>query len=153
MLTKNDCLTLLYELKENGENVKEVTDKLIKSPQIDYDVLKFINERRTFDILDFYENLRRNYNNKKSKLYKEIVTIDDKEPRDCLVTLSSLLTQIFLYSTKVEDREMFLSHARANEIIKAFQQYFKTYDLSLCLKLLHLIRADLKVFENLKKEL
>ena len=66
MLTKNDCLTLLYEIKERGVNVKEPTEKLFASENIDYDVLMFINGYKTFDVLDFYDNLRKNYNNKKS---------------------------------------------------------------------------------------
>ena len=76
--------------------------------------------------------------------------MDEKEPKDCLVTLSSLLTQILLYSNTVKDKEQFLKHCRADEISKALVRYFQTYDLTLCLTLLRYIRADLKALESLK---
>ena len=149
MLTKNDCLMLLSELSDKGIDTKQITSNLIKSASIDYEVLKFINEYRTFDILNFYNKLRISYNNKKSKLYKEIVQIDEKAPKDIVVTLSSLLTQILLYSNTASDKQLFLKHARADEISKVLSNYFVNYDLTLCVSLLKLVRADLKVLERL----
>lgn len=152
MLTKSDCLMLLSELSDEGIDTKEVTSQLVRSHNIDVDVLKFINEHRTLEILSFYDRLRVNYNNKKSKLYKSIVQMDEKLPKDTVVTLSSLLTQILLYSNTVTNRESFLKHSRADEISKVLLNYFKTYDLTLCVSLLTLIRADLKVLEALKNK-
>lgn len=140
---------LLSELSDKGIDTKQITSNLIKSASIDYEVLKFINEYRTFDILNFYNKLRISYNNKKSKLYKEIVQIDEKAPKDIVVTLSSLLTQILLYSNTASDKQLFLKHARADEISKVLSNYFVNYDLTLCVSLLKLVRADLKVLERL----
>lgn len=151
MLTKNDCLLLLGELQENGVDVKIPTSNLIKSTSIPTDVLKFINRYKPFDLLNFYDRLRVNYNKKKSKLYKEIVQIDEKEPKDILITMSSLLTQILLYSNTVTDKAQFLKHSRATEISKVMTNYFTTYDLTLCVKLLNLIKADLKALESIKE--
>ena len=151
MLTKSDCLMLLSELSDKGIDTKEVTSKLVRSHNINVEVLKFINEHRNLEILSFYDRLRVNYNNKKSKLYKSIVQMDEKLPKDAVVTLSSLLTQILLYSNTVENRELFLKHSRADEISKVLSNYFTTYDLTLCVSLLSLIRADLKVLEELNK--
>ena len=39
-----------------------------------FEVLKFINDRRQFDVASFYEKLRKNHNDKKSPLYKNIVS-------------------------------------------------------------------------------
>lgn len=150
MITKNDCLLLLSELEEEGIDTKDVVSTLYTSTGIDQSVLMFINGHRRFEVLNFYDRLRVNYNNKKSKLYKSIVQMDEKEPKDCLVTLSSLLTQILLYSNTVKDKEQFLKHCRADEISKALVRYFQTYDLTLCLTLLRYIRADLKALESLK---
>lgn len=150
MLTKNDCLLLLSELSDNGVDTAEVVSRLIKSRSIDYEVLKFINEHRTFEVLDFYDKLRVSYNNKRSKLYKSIVQIDEKEPKDIVVTLASLLTQILLFSNTVTDKQLFFKHCRADEVSKVLTNYFVTYDLTLCVSLLKLIKADLKVFEALK---
>ena len=42
---------------------------------------------------------------------------------------------------------MFLRHARAEEISKVLTIYFQNYDLTNCIKLLHLIKADIIAFE------
>ena len=151
MITKNDCLLLLTELQEQGIDTKDVVNKLYASSGIDEEVLMFINGHRPFDVLNFYDKLRVNYNNKRSKLYKSIVQMDEKEPKDCLVTLASLLTQILLYSNTVRDKELFLKHSRADEVSKALTRYFQTYDLTICLTLLRYIRADLKALESIKR--
>ena len=67
-----------------------------------------------------------------------------------MVTLSSLLTQIILFSNEIEDKQMFLRHSRAEEISKVLLNYFKTYDTKLCIQLLYLVRADLKALESIK---
>jgi hypothetical protein len=140
----------MADLSEKGIDTKKMTSKLVSSPGIEPEVLKFINSYKTFDILNFYDKLRKSYNDKKSKLYISIVKIEEKEPKDIVVTLSSLLTQILLFSNTVEDRRLFLKHSRADEISKVLTNYFNTYDLTLCTTLLRLIRADLKAFESLK---
>ena len=150
MLTKNDCLLLLVEIGNKGIDTKDMGNKLFSQSGIDMEVLKFINNHRPLELSDFYNTLRKNYNNKKSKLYKEIVQIDQKEPKDIVITLSSLLTQILLYSNKVENKLLFLKHARADEISKVLSNYCKTYDTTLCIQILSLIRADLKALESLK---
>lgn len=151
MITKNDCLMLLSELADSGIDTQKEVSKLLKSTSIDLDVLKFINSYKTFDVLDFYDKLRVNYNNKRSKLYKNIVQIDEKEPKDIVVTLSSLLTQIILHSNTVSDKDLFLKHSRAEEISRVLNNYFKSYDLTLCVSLLKLVKADLKALESLNK--
>lgn len=151
MITKNDCILLLGELSEQGIDVTSEINKVVKNTSIDLEVLKFINGYRTFEVLDFYDKLRVNYNNKRSKLYKCIVQVDEKEPKDIVITLSSLLTQILLHSKTVEDKELFLKHSRAEEISRVLNNYFKTYDLTLCVTMLKLVKADLKALESLNK--
>ena len=150
MLTKNDCLLLLADLKNKGEDTSIYVKKTISSNKIDLDVLKFINTKQPLDLVLFYQTLRRKYNTKKSKLYKEIVQVDEKEPKDIVVTLSSLLTQILLYSNTIENKQLFLKHARADEISKVLLSYFQSYNLKLCTQLLTLIKADLKACEYVK---
>lgn len=150
MITKNDCLLLLSEIKKNGVDTNEMCTLLLNTKNISIDVLKFINSHRQLDVTNFYDKLRKNYNNKKSKIYKEIVQVDEKEPKDVVVTLSSLLTQILLFSKGVEDKQLFYKHSRADEITKVLNNYFKTFDTTLCIQLLALIKADLKVLESVK---
>lgn len=147
MITKNDCLLLLAEISSKDVDTEPYVQKVIKNKNIDLDVLRFINNYRPIELTLFYEFLRKRYNDKKSKLYKEIVQIDEKEPKDIVITLSSLLTQILLYSNKVENKHLFLKHSRADEISKVLVNYFTNFDLKLCLSMLNLLKADLKACE------
>lgn len=143
MITKNDCVLLLTDLEEKGINVKRHLSTLLTAPSLSLEVLKFINSHKQLDLVNFYDRLRVNYNKKKSNLYINIVKeIDD--PEEVLTTLSAMLTQILLYSKQVDNKQLFLSHARADEISKVLNTYFKTYDITNALKLLRLIKADLK---------
>ena len=91
--------------------------------------------------------MEKSYNKKHSKIYINIVKEIDN-PNDVLTTLSSLLTQILLYSNRLEDdRILFLNHSRANEITEVLNNYFETYDITKAIRLLKLIKADLMAFE------
>ena len=65
MITKNDCLLLLGEISTKGIDTKEYITKTLKTNKIDLDVLKFINDNRPLELTQFYEKLRKYYNNKK----------------------------------------------------------------------------------------
>lgn len=149
MITKNDCYLLLAEIKENGVDTNQVMKRLVSMSSPDIEVIKFINDNRELDLTRFYEKLRYSYNHKKSNLYKNIVKEID-EPQDVLTTLSAMLTQIILFSRNVEDKEMFLKHSRAYEISLVLNNYFKDYNLTNCLKLLRIIKIDLKALESIK---
>ena len=47
----------------------------------------------------------------------------------------------------MSDETMFLKHTRFEEITQALLNYSKTYDLVPCIKVLQIIKADLKAFE------
>jgi hypothetical protein len=149
MITKNDCYLLLSELEINGVDTSVPIKELMSSPSPTLDVIKFINDNRQLGLTNFYEKLRKNYNNKKSKLYINIMK-EIEQPQDVLITLSSLLTQILLFSKDVEDRQMFLRHSRANEITKVLSMYFRDFDLTNCVKLIKLIKVDIKALESIK---
>ena len=67
---------------------------------------------------------------------------------EALTTLSSLALQILLFSRNVENREMFIKHARLTEIYACLYEYSKTYSLVNCIELLRLIKTDIKVLES-----
>ena len=149
MISKNDCILLLTDLQENGVDVSAHLMQLINSAEPSIEVIKFINDNRQLDLSRFYEKLRKSYNAKKSVLYKNIVKeIDDTN--DVLTTLSAMMTQILLFAKNVDDREMFLRHSRALDISRILARYFQTYDLTNCVKLLRIIKADLKALESMK---
>lgn len=152
MITRRDCLLLLAELQQKGIDTLAMSQKALKSPNIDIEVIKFINEHRRFEANEFYEKLRKSYNNKKSMLYKNIVTCDEV---DCtstvLTTLGALNLQILLFLDKVDDAKMLLRHLRYEEITQSLLNYSKTFDLVPCIKVLQIIKADLKAFEYMNK--
>ena len=146
MITKQDCLILLSEIGAT-DKIKE----LLSQPTPSIEIIKFINDNRQLDLTRFYEKLRKSYNQKHSKLYINIVK-ETEDVNDVLTTLSALLTQILLFSKNTDDKIMFLRHARADEISLVLNSYFKTYDITNCLKLMRIIKADLKVCEHFNKE-
>lgn len=150
MISKSDILLLLTDLEDKGINISKYTNTLFKTQELPLDVIKFINDNRQLDVLAFYELLRKNYNKKKSPLYKNIVTETLKDPQDVIVILSALALQISLFANKLEDNKLFLKHSRVIEITEALNNYYKNYDLIPCLKLLKLIKTDLKAFESIK---
>ena len=152
MLTKKDCLILLAEIESNEpdkQKINNLTLKAIKNPNVDLEVLKYSNSKRQLDASKFYEKLRYSYNHKKSKLYKNIVK-DTEDVDEIITTLTSLLTQIFLYSKNCSNKNLFLKHSRVNEIAKVVTLFTENYDITSGMKLLRLIKADLKCFESLK---
>lgn len=148
MLNKSDCMSILIKLEDQGVDINAQMKKLILAKDIPIDVLKFIAEKQGLEALNFYEMLRKSYNNKKSKLYKNI--LDDIKLEDVCVILSSLLLQIALYSSKLTDtKNSFLQEIRANEISDALADFYKSDNVEKCLAVLNAIKTDLLVLEYL----
>ncbi len=150
MLTKNDLLLLLSNMDKTPENLR-IFNKAALSDGISMEVLSYINKTRPLEITNFYELIRKNYNNKKSNLYKNLVRETFNSGADVITTLSALNLQISLYAKKLEDDKLFIKSSRAAEISSVLKNYYETFDLVPCLKLLKLIKADLKCFENMNK--
>ena len=152
MITRRDCLLLLAELQQKGIDTLAMSQRAMRSSDIDIDVIKFINDHRRFEANIFYEKLRKSYNNKKSMLYKNIVTCDEVDcTNTVLTTLGALNLQILLFLNNVEDTKMFMRHLRYEEITQALLNYSQTFDLVPCIKVLQIIKADLKAFEYINK--
>ena len=152
MITKQDCLLLLSELRSKGVDTTAQIRKCVSSPTVDIETLKFINDNRPLDIIDFYTKIRKSYNNKKSVLYKNIVKeLDETQITDILSTLASLQLQIFLFAKNVDDPELFYKHARLDEISKCLLDYSQTYSLVNCINLLRIVKADMKALESISR--
>lgn len=149
MILKNDCYLLLADLQNKGIDTTDAINELISSTTIPMSVIKFINDNRQLDLMKFYEKVRKSYNQKKSNLYINIVK-EIEEPSEVLTTLSAMLTQVLRYSEEVADKQMFLRHARANDISKVLSLYLSNWDLTNCIKLLKVIKADIKALETIK---
>ena len=149
MITKNDCLILLSDLQDrfNIEVPKKYIQKVLLSDQVSVEVVQYINSQRQLDLSNFYQKIRKSYNNKKSNLYINIVK-EITDPDEVVITLSAMLTQILLFSKSVDNKLMFLRHARADDISRVLSIYFTTFNVESCIKLLQLIKADLKVLED-----
>ena len=156
MITKDDCLSILVRLEDNGVDVNNAMRKLITSREIPLDVLKFISANRGIEVVHFYEMLRKSHNQKKSPLYTNILKeVEDKDK--VITTLSCLLTQIILYGNKLPDREkdLFFKEVRAEEITRVLNSFFKSGIPEECAMLLKVIKSDLLVLEyvNGRREL
>ena len=108
MIDRSDVLLLLADLSKTGVDTKEEIRKLYSSSTIPLSALKLINNNRTLDLVNFYDKLRKAYNDKKSKLYINIMRSNENTIKDAntvLTTLSALLNQILQY--KCEDKRLF----------------------------------------------
>lgn len=150
MITRNDCMLLLANLPADDKS-DEMLSLCCKSHQPNIDVMQYIHSRQPLDIIAFYNKIRKSYNNKKSTLYinimKEIDNVDD-----VMVTLASLLTQIMLFAKTVDDKQMFLQHSRASDIVKCLSVYYKSYNPEYAIKLIQIFKADIKVLEEIDNE-
>ena len=149
MVTKNSLLLLLTELQTQGVDVSKEITKTALSTTIPIEVVKFINDRRELAISSFYTYIRKSYNQKKSKLYINLMKEVD-EPTDAITTLASLQLQILLFAKKLDDASMFLEHSRLSEISKVLLLYATKHDIVSCVKLVSLIKADIEAFEYIQ---
>lgn len=152
MLKTTDLILLLTDLEEKGiEGATQQLRQLATRGEISLELLKFINKNRILDVANFYEQIRKSYNAKKSSLYVNLVREEVKDPKDMLTTLASLNLQILLFAKHLDNPQMFLSHSRAEEITRVLNNYYRTYDLKPVVALRSLIKADLKSFESTKR--
>lgn len=149
MLQKQDLILLLTEMQENGAEVSDQLRKVVSSANIPIDVLKYINDNRQMDVASFYERIRKNYNNKRSDLYKNIVK-DIDDPLEVIITLSAYALQVILYSKHIENEQMFFKHTRIEEVTRVLNNYYNSYDVTSAMKLLRLIKVDIKAFESIR---
>lgn len=151
MITKNDIFLLLSDLEDKGIEVNKSIYSDVSKNGLSLDILKFISSNMQLDLYRFYEKIRKSYNQKHSNLYINIVK-EIEDVNKVLTTLSALQTQILLFSEReATDREMFLRHARVSEISKVLFNYYQTYDLKPCIKLLRLFKADIKCLQEVSK--
>lgn len=146
MITKNDCMSILVKLGDEGINTDKEIKKLLLSKEIPLEIIKFIADNRGIEVMNFYEMLRKSHNKKKSPLYTNIVR-EQEDIQGVIITLSSLLTQIALYGSKLEDPTEFYKTVRANEITEILNKYYTEQEYSLPIKLLKVIKSDLVVLE------
>lgn len=152
-ISKTDCLILLNELQESGIDCSNAVKTLLRSSGPTVEVLKFINDNRPLDLAMFYEKLRKSYNNKKSTLYINLMKDPDPENiNKVLSTLNSYSLQATLFSEQLQNKQMFYRFSRLQEVYQCLYYYTKTYDLAPCIKLLSMIKADIKVLETCYRE-
>lgn len=146
MITKQDCMSLLLKLEDSGLDVDEQMKRLMRSQSVPVDTLSFIVRNNGLEANRFYEMLRKRHNQKKSPLYKNLLD-GPKSPADAALTLNCLLTQIFLYGSKLESPSAFYKEIRADEIARAVSDYVSDGEYSGCSELLGLLKTDLLVIE------
>lgn len=149
-ISKQECLNLLFELKDKNIDCTKQIKQLLISNEPTLDIIKFINDNQELYLRQFYEKLRKSYNNKRSKLYINIVKYNELDSKELICCMGALLQQVLLFNKNINNSE-FLTQARFNEILVCLKNYYDNYDLVPCQKLLGLIKADLKVLEEISK--
>ncbi len=148
MIQTSDVLILLSELGRDGINVDEQMSSVLAGANI-VDTLKFIKDHKDIDAINFYNKIRKNYNDNKSKLYINILKeIDD--PKEVLSTLSALELQIILSGKKINNPVMFYKVMRLEEILECLLNYSKTYDILPCIDLIKKYKADILMWETVE---
>ncbi len=152
MISKSDCLSILAGIDDAQAN--KYIKQIVIEKNIPLDALKFILKIKGIDLANFYEHLRQNHNKKKSPLYINIVK-EQTDWTEVRITLSCFVTQALLFSNKLENADKFIKEARLQEVTKALNTYFEKDDMSECLSVIKLLKADLCVMEYLadKREL
>lgn len=148
MITTNDCLLLLATLKTQGVEVDKIESELMNKGATKK-VVKFIKDNGTLSIFDFYHKIRKSYNDNRSKLYINIVKEDFSDVGSIPITISSYVLQTLLFSKKVEDDIMFLKQARYEDCCECLLEYGKTGDIVPCIRLLQIIKSEIKALEEL----
>ena len=152
MLSRQECYKLLMELKQKGvENTDKYFLQLTRSTDVPLEVIKYINTHRELDETKFYEELRKENNKRKSKLYINIMKEID-EPDELLITLSSLITKIFIFSKQLNALEKinFYKNVKLEQLESAIMLYSRTGDVTGCINLLSRIKNDSKILESSK---
>ena len=148
MIQTSDVLILLSELGRDGINVDEQMSSVLAGANI-VDTLKFIKDHKDIDAINFYNKIRKSYNDNKNKLYINILKeIDD--PKEVLSTLSALELQIILSGKKINNPVMFYKVMRLEEILECLLNYSKTYDILPCIDLIKKYKADILMWETVE---
>lgn len=150
MISKTDCLNLLFDLQDSGVDCTSEIKHLISLSSPDIEIIKFINSKRELNLRKFYEKLRKSYNDKHSKLYINIVKEDELEPKELVCCLGAFLQQALIFNKSIDDTS-FLSHSRMEDVLECLTHYYKTADIIPCQKLIKIIKADLKALEEVSK--
>lgn len=148
MITKEDCLSILVRLSDEGINTDKELAITAASKEVPFEILKFIYNKQGTYLSDFCGMLRRKHNQGKSSLYINIMKeITDK--KDVITTVTALLMQITLFGTKLTDdqRETFYKEARVNLILSVLADYYNYDNYDKCIALLKVFKADMLVAE------
>lgn len=150
MLSKLDVYQILFEMKAQNIQGAEENIKLIsKSVEVPLDVIRYINDNRSLQITEFYEDLRRKSNTKASKLYKNLMK-EDKQPQEVLKTASSYVTQVLIRAEQLDlqERTIFYDNSRVKQISEGIHNYFNNGEIRSLLDVLTTVRKDIKILEN-----
>lgn len=149
MITDDDCLLMLNTIKEKGIDTTKIEEELASRGPTKK-VIKFIRDNDDLDIYNFYRKLRKSYNDKRSKLYVNIVKEDFSDVDNIPTTMASYVLQSLLYSKQANDETMFLEQSRYNDCCECLLEYGKSGDLVPCIRLLQIIKQEIKALEEIE---
>lgn len=151
MITTELCLEKLTDLESKGINVDEYVEQILSTGTVNFNTLSFIVKNGLSAAKNFYELLRVKHNKNNSPLYKNIVDFTSLEDKQLPIVLGSLLTQINIFATTIEneeERDTFFYEMRAVDICRALSKFYSTNNYSACSEILSLLKSDVLVLEG-----
>lgn len=149
MITNDDCLLMLADIRASGVDTSKIETELMTNGAT-RKVVKFIKDNGDLDIYDFYRKIRKSYNDKRSKLYINIVKEDFTNIEEVPTTMASYILQTLLYARNAKSSNVFLEQSRYIECCESLSEYGKSGDLVPCIRLLQIIKREIKALEELE---
>lgn len=145
MLTSQDLIYFLT--KCNTKEADVIIRKLLTSSAFKGEAISYLNSTRSIDIVNFYEHLRKSYNEKRSSLYINLMK-EDLPLEDQVITLASYILQANIYLKKAINRPLFIRESEVNNSALALQKYYSQEDLLEVRNQLNKIKEDIKLYES-----
>lgn len=145
MLTNQDLIYFLT--KWNTKEADVIIRKLLTSSSFKGEAISYLNSLRSIDIVNFYEHLRKSYNEKHSSLYinlmREELSLDEQ-----IITLASYILQANIYLKKSINKPLFIRESSLLDASRALELYYSQEDFLWVSKQLSKIKEDIKLYES-----
>jgi hypothetical protein len=147
VISKIDCYKLLNEIQNSGIDIKDTLTELTNNVNVTKNIINFINKHRPQNIYLFYKELQHKNSKRKNKLYQNLLK-DNNTETERLLSLTSYISQVFLFTEKMETVEKLKFYQQSNltQCISALYNYVEKKDYSEILNIYDLISTDIKIF-------
>lgn len=148
LISRHDCFSILYSMQENGIDVTEDIQSLVKTNEIPKSVIDESIKRGNNNVINFYLNL----NKKAHKIIKEILTCEGKPVGTYLKIATSIITQgviamehLFKDTNDITSQNDFIECLGLSKLSSALSLYFNTGNYSGLIEAVNNNKKDVKL--------